>query len=163
MARDTSKSRAAERRAGSYEEAEGLLRGEREGSPDADAIAKPAVHDNGANIEGGSERRGGLRRQSSFAQHRPNGTPRTPNRVRFDTHEPQTFGGQQDDNGWIAEEDYMTARTSEDGLRSANGQRAPLLTDIEAPSVTLANDMDFNPEDLLESSRPKSGLKSAFM
>lgn len=57
----------------------------------------------------------------------------------------------------------MSERASEDHLRSANGQRAPLLTDIEAPSVTVANDMEFNPEDLLESARPKSGLKSAFM
>jgi sodium-coupled neutral amino acid transporter 11 len=37
-----------------------------------------------------------------------------------------------------------------------------LLTGIEAPSVTLASD-DFNPEDLLEGARPKSGMKSAFM
>jgi sodium-coupled neutral amino acid transporter 11 len=36
------------------------------------------------------------------------------------------------------------------------------LTDIEAPSVTLATD-DFNADDLLESARPKSGMKSAFM
>jgi len=37
------------------------------------------------------------------------------------------------------------------------------LTDIQAPSVTVANDIDFNPNDLLESARPKSGLRSAFM
>jgi len=43
-----------------------------------------------------------------------------------------------------------------------HGQRAPLLTDIEAPSIAVANDLDFNPEDLLESARPKSGLRSAF-
>jgi sodium-coupled neutral amino acid transporter 11 len=52
------------------------------------------------------------------------------------------------------EEDYMGG-----GHR---GARVPLLTGIEAPSVTLASD-DFNPEDLLESARPKSGMKSAFM
>ena len=46
--------------------------------------------------------------------------------------------------------------------RSSTGQRAPLLTDIEAPSVTLATE-DFNAEDLLESARPKSGMRSAFM
>lgn len=176
MARDNSTSRAAERRDASPEEAEGLLRSEREGSPDEDTVAQPAIRDNeGGDGDGDGEdgekapgRRGLPRRQSSFAQPRPNGTPRTPNRVRFNTEEPQTFGrtdgqGQRQSNGWIDEEDYMTAESGADDLRSASGQRAPLLTDIEAPSVTLANDIEFNPEDLLESSRPKSGLKSAFM
>lgn len=49
------------------------------------------------------------------------------------------------------------------------GQRAPLLTDIDASSVLLAceeedeDDDDFIPEEYLESARPKSGMKSAFM
>lgn len=106
------------------------------------------------------------RRQSSFAQPRPNGTPRTPHRVRFDVMEPERVGepnGSAHADGWIAEEDYLEGDMLEDGTRGATGQRAPLLTDIEAPSITVANDIDFNPEDLLESARPKSGLKSAFM
>jgi sodium-coupled neutral amino acid transporter 11 len=41
-------------------------------------------------------------------------------------------------------------------------QRLPLLTGIEAPSVTVAEDV-FNPESLLESARPRSGMRSAFM
>lgn len=45
--------------------------------------------------------------------------------------------------------------------RSSTGQRAPLLTDVEAPCVTAA--LEFNAEDLLESARPKSGTRSAFM
>jgi len=41
-------------------------------------------------------------------------------------------------------------------------QRLPLLTGIEAPSVTVANE-SFNPEDHLENARPRSGMRSAFM
>jgi sodium-coupled neutral amino acid transporter 11 len=40
---------------------------------------------------------------------------------------------------------------------------APLLTGIEAPSVTLATSDDFFPEDHLESARPRSGMRMAFM
>ena len=39
----------------------------------------------------------------------------------------------------------------------------PLLTGVEAPSITLASDGEFVPEDLLESARPRSGLHNAFM
>ena len=53
-----------------------------------------------------------------------------------------------------------------DGTRtsgSSEGQRLPLLTGIEAPSVTVAGwDDDFEAEHL-EGARPKSGMKSAFM
>ncbi|KAF2759523.1 hypothetical protein EJ05DRAFT_450564 [Pseudovirgaria hyperparasitica] len=96
------------------------------------------------------------RRQSSFAQPRSHG-PRTPNRVRFDISEDDGHAGD-----WLEEEDYMNRHTGRRG--SGRGeQRLPLLTGIEAPSVTLADDIEFNPEDLLESARPKSGMKSAFM
>lgn len=102
------------------------------------------------------------RRQSSFAQPRVNGAPRTPHRVRFDVELDQVDGTRPNDglHSWIDEEDYMAEEES--GRRLNDGQRAPLLTDIEAPSVTLATD-DFNPEDHLESARPKSSLHSAFM
>lgn len=109
------------------------------------------------------------RRQSSFAQARPPGTPRTPNRVRFEFEDhvlpPRATNGHADPN-WIEEEDYMTGSGgSEDGSRrNSDAQRLPLLTDIEAPSITVASaDMGFNAEDLLESARPKSGLRNAFM
>lgn len=50
------------------------------------------------------------------------------------------------------------------GRREGPGQSLPLLTGIEAPSVTVASsDIGFSPEDLLESARPKSGMRSAFM
>ena len=115
------------------------------------------------------------RRQSSLLRPPENGSPRTPrtaNRVRFDLAE--RVSGEQAANGqprglgietaeWIEEEDFLAQHASND-RRSSTGQRVPLLTDIEAPSVTVAStDLGFNPEDLLESARPKSGMRSAFM
>jgi len=161
MAKDSSTSRAAERKEGDEEEAEGLLQASREGSPDEDIIVQTGA---GTRDHGHGPRpalKGPPRRQSSFAQARPKGTPRTAHRVRFEVAEPET--GPANVNGWIEEEDFLTAQSPDAGGRNGRGQRAPLLTDIEAPSVTLANDIEFNPEDLLESARPKSGLKSAFM
>ena len=110
------------------------------------------------------------RRQSSISQPPPDGaprTPRTPHRVRFNIEEERERqmngqagshgGGEDDDGDWAEEEDYIEA-----GRRSSTtGQRAPLLTDVEAPSVTAA--LEFNAEDHLESARPKSGMSSAFM
>ncbi|KAK3653228.1 hypothetical protein LTR56_004764 [Elasticomyces elasticus] len=106
------------------------------------------------------------RRQSSLAQSRPNGAPRTPLRVRFNMEEGNTIqeaNGTAQSEQWMDEEDYMLSESPASDGRGRTGQRAPLLTDIEAPSVSVANDLDFNPEDLLESARPKSGMKMAFM
>lgn len=108
------------------------------------------------------------RRQSSFAQPRPSGTPRTPNRVRFDFEDSVVSvhgtNGHADPR-WVDEEDFMTSEGgSGDGRRDSDAQRLPLLTELEAPSVTVASaDVGFNAEDLLESARPKSGMRSAFM
>lgn len=115
------------------------------------------------------------RRQSSLSRPPETGsprTPRTPNRVRFDIAERASSehvangrqrGLQVEAGEWVEEEDYLARHTSH-GRRNSDGQRAPLLTDIEAPSVTLASsDLSFNAEDLLESARPKSGMRSAFM
>lgn len=108
------------------------------------------------------------RRQSSLSLAPPDGAPRTPrttNRVRFEVEERDNSGnaanGRIADLAWqVEEEDYDA---SADQRRSLS-QRAPLLTGIEAPSVTVAStDLNFNAEDLLESSRPKSGIKNAFM
>ena len=107
-----------------------------------------------------------LQRQSSIIVHPPpDGAPRTPrtsNRVRFDIDERSngglnghTLSPREEEEEWLEEDDYLGAR------RSNTGQRAPLLTDIEAPSITAA--LEFNAEDLLESARPKSGMRSAFM
>lgn len=105
------------------------------------------------------------RRQSSFAKSRTDGTPRTPNRVRFNLEERAS----QEANGhavasptsWMDFEDSLDSP----GQYDEGGQRLPLLTGIEAPSVTVANDYDedFSAEDHLESARPKSGAVNAFM
>ncbi|XHG00631.1 hypothetical protein AWENTII_004062 [Aspergillus wentii] len=112
-----------------------------------------------------------LRRQSSMSQPVPDGqrrTPRTPNRVRFDldeeSEEEHRSGGHSpnSDTLWIEEEDYEHDNQNDPGRRN-RGQMVPLLTDIEAPSVTLATSEDFFPEDHLESARPRSGMRMAFM
>ncbi|KAK6440945.1 hypothetical protein LTR95_002839 [Oleoguttula sp. CCFEE 5521] len=147
---------ADRKRAGDGEEAAGLLQDTREDSPDEDSIAQPAQPPGRKFLQ---------RRQSSFAQPRANGTPRTPHRVRFDVSEPPMHGtvnGSAQPQDWIEEEDYLGEQHDASGRRGSGAQRAPLLTGIEAPSVTLASEEDFNPEDLLESARPKSGMQSAF-
>ncbi|KAL9640713.1 MAG: hypothetical protein Q9164_000108 [Protoblastenia rupestris] len=136
-----------------------LLQNEEDQEPEpANAPRRPSHHNSG--------------RQSSFSKPSTNGgprTPRTPNRVRFDIeerpsseHELNGFAQSPDPTGHFAEEGYVDTNGFAVG-RSSTGQRAPLLTGIEAPSVTVANELDFNAEDLLEDARPKSGMKSAFM
>ncbi|KAJ5711606.1 hypothetical protein N7488_005762 [Penicillium malachiteum] len=120
------------------------------------------------------------KRQSSISQPAPDGqrrTPRTTNRVRFDIDEeseeesPQSSTGSHhwderihspDEAHWLEQEDYELDNRHIPGARHG-GQSVPLLTDIEAPSVTLATSDDFFPEDHLESARPRSGMKMAFM
>lgn len=100
------------------------------------------------------------KRQSSFAQPRPDGAPRTPNRVRFDDV-PHRASLNGDANGaeWIEldGEDYMNGSDGRERV-----QRLPLLTGIEAPSVRVAEEV-FDPADHLESAKPRSGMRSAFM
>ncbi|EMD62622.1 hypothetical protein GGP41_003448 [Bipolaris sorokiniana] len=107
----------------------------------------------------GSRPNGGIKRQSSFAQHRPDGAPRTPNRVRFEEPRRSINGYANGSADWVEldGDDYMN-----DGEGQERTQRLPLLTGIEAPSVTVA-EQNFNPEDHLESARPRSGMRSAFM
>ncbi len=106
---------------------------------------------------------GPARIQSALA-YSANGTPRTPrtpNRVRFDLEE--RISSELGSNGHArspSAENWFEEQNTDGGRY---GQRRPLLTNIEAPSVTLAEDLDFNAEDILESARPKSGLKSSFM
>ncbi|KAB8200279.1 transmembrane amino acid transporter protein-domain-containing protein [Aspergillus parasiticus] len=110
-------------------------------------------------------------RQSSFAQPVAEGqrrAPRTLNRVRFDldddTEDEHRSNGYPRHSGdsWLEEEDYARGDNTRSG-RSATGQTVPLLTDIEAPSVTLATSEDFFPEEHLENARPRSGMRMAFM
>lgn len=87
-------------------------------------------------------------------------SPRTPNRVRFDLPEHNDL----EVNGLDGPPPYTDSPRS--GRRHPR-QSIPLLTDIEAPSVTLAaspwgND-DVHEWAERERLRPKSGLRSAFM
>ncbi|KAK4944246.1 hypothetical protein LTR10_016359 [Elasticomyces elasticus] len=98
-----------------------------------------------------SSPRPNIQRQSSLSQHRPDGTPRTTNRVRFDIgdgrneHQPDGLGD---------EEDY---------LDSPSSPNAPLLTEITPPADSPFLAESFQPEDHLPNARPKSGMRSAFM
>jgi len=89
-------------------------------------------------------------RQSSLSQPRPDGTPRTPHRVRFDIddHAGSPVSEESGDD-----EDYLNSQ----------GQRAPLLTEITPPSQSPFLSDSFQPEDYLPDARPKSGMRSAFM
>lgn len=111
-------------------------------------------------------------RQSSISQPALDGhrrTPRTTNRVRFVEESPEEDDQHTDSRAhspedalWIDDEDYELGDHSGSANRNF-GQSVPLLTDIEAPSVTLATSDDFFPEDHLEDARPRSGMKMAFM
>ncbi|KAK2625074.1 hypothetical protein QTJ16_005443 [Diplocarpon rosae] len=88
-------------------------------------------------------------------------TPRTPNRVRFDL--PPALDTEIQDDGFPPP--YSDSRS---GRRDQRQAFTPLLTDIEAPSVTLAaspwgSDEDVHEWAERERLRPKSGLMSAFM
>lgn len=102
-------------------------------------------------------------------------TPRTPNRVRFALDDESTVGAIELEEArcsslqhsvnysWADEEDYFQSDddygSGDDDGRLGGGTRAPLLTGIEASSVTITQDID----DLLERSvRPKSGMFMAF-
>ncbi|KAL4889039.1 transmembrane amino acid transporter protein-domain-containing protein [Aspergillus ambiguus] len=108
---------------------------------------------------------------SSLAQHLSDGQrrpPRTMNRVRFDIEEDSEDGRRSgdpvrlsEDSSWLEQEDY--AEMGRTRSERSGGQTIPLLTDIEAPSVTLATSDDFFPEEHLESARPRSGMRMAFM
>lgn len=107
-------------------------------------------------------------KHTNDADHQPR-TPRTPNRVRFDLppRESEDASGTGTGNGH-AHGPVLSGR------RNPLPQTVPLLTDIEAPSVTLATSPWGEEEDdeeghdvhdwaERERQRPKSGLRSAFM
>lgn len=102
------------------------------------------------------------RRQSSFAQPRPNGTPRTPNRVRFNMSPTSSESARADNSPMeLADEAALFREMNDMDVDGDGSQRMPLLTGLEAPTVALATeDEHFNAEDLLESARPKSGVCS---
>ncbi|KAJ5191035.1 Vacuolar amino acid transporter 2 [Penicillium cinerascens] len=134
-----------------------------------DLIAHP---DPAVSPSGPADNRTRANHQSSISQPAPDGHPRTPrtmNRVRFVEESPEEDDQHSDSRAhspedalWIDDEDYELGDHSGSANRNG-GQSVPLLTDIEAPSVTLATSDDFFPEDHLENARPRSGMKMAFM
>jgi solute carrier family 38 (sodium-coupled neutral amino acid transporter), member 11 len=91
------------------------------------------------------------KRQSSLSQPRPDGTPRTTNRVRFDVENETT--GPVPPDAWMDEEDYLHSPRPD----------APLLTDITPPSDSPFLSDAFQPEDHLPNARPKSSKLNAIM
>ena len=89
----------------------------------------------------------------------------TGNRVRFDDGERDSIEhmltghartGSREGSNWPEAADEFSGNEFE--TRSSAGQRVPLLTGVEAPSVMLAEDLDLNAEGQLGNARPKSGI-----
>ncbi|KAK7568695.1 amino acid transporter [Phyllosticta citricarpa] len=97
-----------------------------------------------------------------------------------DEEEELVLGEGEGDAAWVEGQDFMGSGNRSGGgrgfglglgrgrgsgrTRSGSGeQRLPLLTDVEAPSVTVAGGEGEVEEALDGATRPKSGLKSAFM
>lgn len=104
----------------------------------------------------------GLKSTSTLPLADPPRTPRTPNRVRFDL--PPAIESPEHDGPPPPYVDSPSLSGRRDGHQQ---QFYPLLTGIEAPSVTLANN-PWGSEDVQdwaerERVRPKSGMRSAFM
>lgn len=91
------------------------------------------------------------KRLSSLSQPRPDGTPRTTNRVRFDVEDAATIPRQSEE--WIDDEDYLHSPR----------QDAPLLTDITPPLDSPFLSESFQPEEHLPDARPKSSKLNAIM
>ncbi|UKZ52518.1 hypothetical protein TrVGV298_006295 [Trichoderma virens] len=98
-------------------------------------------------------------------------TPRTPGRVQFDLT-PRILNFSDGPNGRPSTSSSLSSTDRFDFDDSGSGldsHRVPLLTDLEAPSVTVAREWDDagdgDEENAAEAElrRPKSGLKSAFM
>ncbi|KAI1430677.1 transmembrane amino acid transporter family protein [Xylaria sp. CBS 124048] len=142
------------------EEHQGLLAGHGSDGEDDDHLIVPAgenYNDGGDGDDDGGD---------GDSQDLRN--PRTPTRVRFDlrpTNIPPAANG-VDSNALPSRDslDFLDPESNPGGRDSIS--RRPLLTDIEAPSVTLANDLadgDIHELAERERTRPKSGLRSAFM
>jgi solute carrier family 38 (sodium-coupled neutral amino acid transporter), member 11 len=91
------------------------------------------------------------KRQSSLSQPRPDGIPRTTNRVRFDVEDSAAIPQRPED--WVDDEDYLHSPRAD----------APLLTDITPPSESPFLSDAFQPEDHLPNARPKSSKLNAIM
>ena len=105
---------------------------------------------------------------SSLPRSVLNGLPSasyTGNRVRFDDGERDSIEHMlnghartesREGSNWPEAADESSGNEFE--TRSSAGQRVPLLTGVEAPSVMLAEDLDLNADGQLGNVRPKSGI-----
>ncbi|KAI1210441.1 transmembrane amino acid transporter protein-domain-containing protein [Annulohypoxylon truncatum] len=158
----------------SAEEQHGLLAGNN-ASDDEDEDED----EDGIIVHPGDAEDGGPRDDDDNDSTRTPRTPRTPNRVRFDlrpTNIPPPANGHNNsherssepsDYFDFTEPDSADEYDDDDDHHDNSTPRHPLLTDIEAPSVTLANSLDVD-DDVQswaerERRRPKSGMRSAFM
>ncbi|KAI5287772.1 hypothetical protein KEM54_005754 [Ascosphaera aggregata] len=158
---DTPNSSQVEAAAADVPQHQGLLIHDRYGHDDLNIHSDPTIPTRNEVSEG----------VISTAQDTSSDTSTQPlkiqNRVHFDITEessdveanrPSTAGRNYD---WLNEDDYMD---DIDGRGHSEGhQTAPLLTDIEAPSVTVATSSAFSPENAVGDSQHTSGLRSAFM
>ncbi|KAJ6169498.1 hypothetical protein N7497_002341 [Penicillium chrysogenum] len=111
-------------------------------------------------------------RHSSISQPAADGkrrTPRTMNRVRFDLEEEPESPNRNsieralspDDTLWLEDEDYEHGNQ---GPRTHHsGQSIPLLTNIEAPSVTLATSDDFFPKSISKMRGRGAGMATGIL
>lgn len=100
-------------------------------------------------------------------------TPRTPGRVQFDLTPHILNINDEPHDGRLSTSSSLSSGDRfdfDDSSTSSihDSHRVPLLTDLEAPSVTVAREWDAGDDDEenaaeAELRRPKSGLKSAFM
>ncbi|ESZ97115.1 hypothetical protein SBOR_2473 [Sclerotinia borealis F-4128] len=118
--------------------------------------------ESGSEDEDSIEHSGPLPEQGAAANQTH--TPRTPNRVRFDL--PPSPNGERENRREVP---FVDEEESPHAYPSSRTQSfTPLLTGIEAPSVTVASSPWTDDEDVhtwaeRERARPKSNLRNAFM
>ena len=105
---------------------------------------------------------------SSLPRTASNGFPsalQTGNGVRFDDGEIDSVEHMLsdhaptpnlEDSNWLEAEEVLSENEPE--ITSSAGQMMPLLTNVEAPSVMVAESLHLDAERVLENARPKSGL-----
>lgn len=129
----------------------------------------------GEDANGNAEARHGLLSRDSVSEEdlgtitndKHNGSASQNGRVLFDTNAEANRGSNDYRRSLGDDEEARFASLDmEDPMsgRGGDSHRVPLLTDLEAPSVRVANEWGGDMEEAeAEMNRPKSGMKSAFM
>lgn len=144
------------------EENRGLLAGDGDFDGEDDLV----VHRGDERIGNGHVKDGGGGvNGEDHGEDQPLPTPRSAHRVRFDLT-PAVMG---QENGSDSHHHHRFSVEDPERFSTDSHHRMPLLTDMEAPSVAVANQWDDDDDDgttnQLERDmrRPKSGMRSAFM